>query len=106
MDSSFHFHFLSSFIPSIHSPFLIPAWTPLFTFTFFHLLFLPFTLLLWVLLVPVRQLLANPPVAKHPAADSNLWRHMITLELGLVHQSRKTFLGWVHQSCSLENMLR
>ena len=52
--------------------FLIPAWTPLFTFTFFHLLFLLFTLLLWVLLVPARQLLANPPVAKHPAADSNL----------------------------------
>ena len=52
--------------------FLIPAWTPLFTFTFFHLLFLLFTLLLWVLLVPSRQLLANPPVAKHPAADSNL----------------------------------
>ena len=38
----------------------------------FILLFLLFTLLLWVLLVPARQLLANPPVAKHPAADSNL----------------------------------
>ena len=44
----------------------------------FHLLLLLFTLLFFVLLVPLRQLLADPPVPEHPAADSYLRDFLFT----------------------------
>ena len=38
----------------------------------FHLLLLGFTIFLCILLVPLRQLLADSPVPKYPASDSYL----------------------------------
>jgi len=72
----------------------------------FYLLLLGFTLFLCILLVPLRQLLADSPVPKYPASDSYLWWHMISFELGLVHQSWQAFLSWINLSCPLEEMLR
>ena len=58
-------------------PFFFPH--PNFNFHFhFHLLLLLFTLLLCALLVPLRQLLADPPVPKQPAADSYLRDFLFT----------------------------
>ena len=44
----------------------------------FHRLLPLFTLLLFLLLVPLRQLLADPPVPEHPAADSYLRDFLFT----------------------------